>query len=489
MLIRLPKNLDKELDAKILGASLHKFTREFWPLVDPAPFVDGWHIGAISEFLEAISAGQITHGVINIPPRFMKSLNCAVMWPAWEWAGRPSLKYLGASYAESLAIRDAVKMRRLIDSRRYQELWGHKFRWNDDQNAKKRMENTAGGHRISVGRDGATGDGGDRVICDDPVSAKEAASKIILEGANSWWDETMSSRLNDRKTGAKLIVMQRLAQNDLTGHVLAQGGYEHLCLPFEYDPKIVISIPALAALKDPRTQAGQLLWPERYKPEDIPSIKKEIGSYGYAGQYAQTPAPRGGGMLKLAWFRYYGALPDSLDEYLLSWDMAFKDKKENDYVVGQYWGRKGANAYLIRQFRGHWDFPATILQFKAAATACKYARAKLVEDKANGPAVIATLKNTVPGIIEINPEGGKEARAAAVSPFIEAGNVWLPDPGSLPVDWLADFIEEIEGFPRATHDDCVDAMTQALNYMFNTKERPRVVTMDQIKQAGRGQYG
>src|SRR5262249_20898010 len=238
-----------------------------------------------------------------------------------------------------------------------------------------------------------------------------------------------------------------------------------------------------AGCRCPRQERGDLLWPERFGAQEIESLKRSLGSYAAAGQLQQRPSPAGGGLLKRHWFRYWqpaGAnlppvmvrLPDGaqqslipvglarLDEVIQSWDCAFKDLEKSDYVVGQVWGRTGSDYFLLDQIRAHMDCPATIKAVVRLSEQWPMGLAKLIEDKANGSAVIQMLARDIPGILPVTPEGGKGARAAAGRPLIEAGDIYLPHP---PVArWRDDFVEECAAFLNGAHDDQVDAMTQAL---------------------------
>jgi hypothetical protein len=218
--------------------SLREYIRMAWHVVEPStPYVHGWHIDAMCEHLEAVTAGEIRNLLITVPPRHMKSLTVSVFWPTWEWLTHPERRWLFSSYALSLAIRDSLKCRRLILSPWYQRHFGHVYALTDDQNAKLRFENDKTGYRLSTSVGGAaTGEGGDRLVCDDPHNVREADSDVIRAATLVWWDETMSTRLNDPATGARVIIGQRVHENDLAGHVLEQGGYEHLCLRCEYEP-------------------------------------------------------------------------------------------------------------------------------------------------------------------------------------------------------------------------------------------------------------
>jgi len=476
-------NARAKVERELATRHLREFVRQAWPIIEPlTPFVPGWHIDGIVEHLEAVTRGEIHQLLINVPPRHMKSLLVSVLWPAWEWILHPERRYLYSSYAASLSIRDSVKCRTLIESPWYQRFWGDRYALASDQNTKTRFDNDRSGYRIATSVGGAaTGEGGDRIVCDDPHNVQEAESDSIRKSTTDWWDLVMSTRVNDPRTAAKVVVMQRCHQQDLSGHLLAQGGWEHLCLPAEYEgPTRATSI----GFVDPRENLGDLLWPERFGPREIEALKISLGSYGTAGQLQQRPSPAGGGIFKRHWFRYYqprGAnlppvivrLPDGtlrsieaveapqrVDEQLQSWDCSFKDLLTSDYVVGQVWARKGARFLLGDQVRRRMDFPATVQAIRDLSQKWRGTHAKLVEDKANGSAVIQILAHEIPGLLPVNPQGGKIARAAAVSPLVEAGNVFLPHPEFAP--WVNDFIEECIQFPNGAHDDQVDAMTQAL---------------------------
>ena len=219
--------------------SLKEFTKRAWPTIEPGrEFYDNWHIDAISEHLQAVVEGDIKRLIINIPPRHMKSISVAVALPAWTWTIQPEKRFLFASYAGSLSIRDSVKCRRLIDSKWYKDHFGHTFKLTSDQNQKQRFENDQTGQRIATSVDGAlTGEGGDIIVVDDPHNVREAESSTVREGVLEWWDQAMQTRLNDPKTGAFIIIMQRVHENDLTGHILGNeyNAWDHLCLPARYE--------------------------------------------------------------------------------------------------------------------------------------------------------------------------------------------------------------------------------------------------------------
>lgn len=445
--------------------SLAFFTKQAWHVIEPGtPLRWNWHIDAVCAALEAVSRGEIRKLIINIPPGTMKSILVSVMWPAWVWTWRPEWRGLFGSYAIDLAMRDSVRCRSVVSSPWFQDRFRPDWQMSGDQNVKSYFENTAKGFRMALSVGGAgTGFRGDCVVVDDPLKAMDAESKLAREESLRWWTKTMPTRVNDPATGAFVIVMQRLHEDDLTGHMLKSGDYAHLCLPSEYEPDVPCRCGQPQCLTgplgklDPRTQPGELLFPSMFTPAVLADLRKTLGSAGYAGQHQQRPTPASGGMIKREWFKRWRALPQ-LDEVVQSWDCTFKGSDDSDFVVGQVWGRKGADFYLLDQTRARMGFGATVQAIRDMSAKWPAASAKYVEDKANGSAVIETLRRDISGIIAVNPEGGKMARAAAATPAIEAGNVYLPDNA----EWVGDFVEECAAFPRGAHDDQVDAMTQAL---------------------------
>jgi predicted phage terminase large subunit-like protein len=501
---------DRELAIKC-SQDLRVFIREAWPLLEPArPFVANWHIDTEAEHLMAVSAGEILRLLINQPPNTSKSSVVAVLWPAWEWLLKPEMRWIFASYAQTFAYRDSRKMRNLILSRGGKEtgtlferrgyqgvlrLLGQHWTLAGDQNAKGRYDTTEGGMRLATSVDGqATGDHGNRIVADDPSNPEQAHSEPDRATVRRWWDETMSTRFIDEDAAA-VIVHQRLHEADLTGHLLAKdAGWTHLCLPAEYVPNHPFTCPATRTLPsgkviagDPRTERGELLDPKRLSAKRLEALRKDLGSYAAAGQLQQQPAPEGGGLFQKDWysrrwqpgFDMRGlSLRLGWDRKIQSWDMAFKDTKGSDFVVGQLWGLHGADAYLLAQVRGRFDFTATCHVVRALTDFEPAATAKLVEDKANGTAVINVLRSKIGGLIPVEPKGGKYARAAAVAPLHESRNIILPAANTIPCPshymdadgqrheltptTVADWIHEHTVFPAGANDDQVDAMSQAL---------------------------
>ena len=448
-----------DIKRELCKRSLAYFAKEAWQHVEPGyDYTHGWHIDAICAHLEACSEGQIRNLVINMPPRHMKSLLVSVFWPVWTWIWRPDSRWLFAAYAESLSVRDSVKARRLIQSPWFQQMFGHAFYLTGDQNEKRRYDNNKTGYRIATSVGGsATGEGGDYIIADDPHNVNEAESDVIRQNALDWWDHTMSTRGNDPKTVVKVIVMQRVHQADLSGHVLSQGGYEHLCLPAEYEgSKYHTSI----GWTDPRKSRGDLLWPDRFGRDEIEDLKKRMGSRQAAGQLQQRPSAETGDIIKRAWIKRYATRPPKFDELILTLDATFTKKATSDFVALHCWGRIGTQKYLVDRVHARLGITGTIQALVDMSIRWPEAAAKLIEAKANGHAIEELLQGKINGMILWEPEGDKIARLNAVAPTFESGNVWFPETAIAP--WIEEVIEELVTFPNTVHDDDVDACSMAL---------------------------
>lgn len=456
--------LAREWIRRACEASLYEFARRFWHVVEPATaFVPGWHLEAICVHLEAITLGSkrspdrlpFRRFVLNEPPRHMKSLLVGVFWPCWVWTFRPEARWIFASYAGAFAVRDQRKCRAVLSSRLYRWLWPGVVELTKD--AEARFENGAGGHRIATSPEGVgTGEGGDYIVVDDAHRAQDASSETKRRAVLEWWDGSMSTRGNNPETAVFAVVGQRVHEEDLSGHLLARGAYRALILPAEYDGE---DRSTTGLYRDPRTEHGELLWPERFTRRAIEDLKTSMGSYVAAAQLQQRPAPKGGGIVKREWWRTYEALPAEFDERLVSWDMAFNDQPIS-FVCGQAWGRIGARYYLIDLAIGRWGFTATCAAVVDFHGKHPDILLTLIEHRANGAAVIATLREKVPGLVPVEPDGSKLARAQAVSPLIEAGNVYLPHSSIAP--WIGDFKLEWEQFPFGARNDQVDTASQAL---------------------------
>lgn len=451
--------------------SLKTFYRGCWDVVEPAmPLEWGWHLDAICEHLEAVTRGEIQKLAIFIPPGHAKSKSVAVIWPAWIWAVNPLWRSLYASYAADLAIRDSVDCRALIQSDWYEERFGAGFRLTTDQNVKSHFKNDRGGFRASFGIGGkTTGFRGDMTVVDDAHNVLEAESEKSRKRAIRWFRKSYSSRLNDKRVGRQVVIGQRVHEEDIGGYIESLGRkWEILRLPTEFDParRSVTSI----GWRDPRTERGELLFPTLFPPEVVEEIKEELGSRAYAAQHDQRPAPAEGALWLRKWWRYYDALPEKIDAWVQSWDATFEDGESSDFVVGQLWARAGADCYLVDQVRGRWSFTATLAKMRALAGHEQWGRARqtLVELAANGQAIVDVLARELSGVTGVKVgKRGKSARAAAVSPMIEAGQVRLPRGAP----WLEDFVDECTMFPHGKNDDQVDATSQALERLRKRRRR------------------
>jgi predicted phage terminase large subunit-like protein len=443
----------EQLKAELAGRHLRHFVEQAWPIVEPVQkFIPNWHIDKLCDTLERVTRGEIRRLIVNMPPGTSKSLIVSVFWPAWEWATQSHLRYLTASYSDDLTIRDNMRMRDIVTSPWFQEYFPLALR--SDQNAKTRMDTTTGGWRIatSVGGKG-TGYHPDRIIIDDPINPKEALSDASRETANTWYDATISNRGLAR--GARIVlIMQRLHIDDLAGHLIKRGGFHLVRWPMRYDAKI-------ATDDDERTEHGALLWPALFNEEMVAAQEIVYGGYNTAGQYQQWPIPLGGTMVQRDWFKFYKELPFQPTDWLQSWDCNFKNTEDNDFVCGGVWCRKGQNKYLVHRLNKQLSFPGTLDAIRKMTEDYPQATLKLIEEAANGYAVIQSLQDEIDGIVPVKPMGSKAARLAAASPTIESGHCFLPDPSIAP--WVEDFLTEVTSFPRHPHDDQVDMMSQALN--------------------------
>lgn len=466
---------------RLYAQSFSEFLRGAWSSLEPGTDLAwNWHLDAVCQFCEAMSAGDIREGVITIPPRTLKSRIITVAWPVWEWASRPETKFITASYAADLALDHSVQSRDLIRSRWFQMLFGDRFKLAGDQNVKGYYKNEAGGHRVATSVGGsATGWGADVLLADDPINVKEANSKAARDGALDWWRRVMPTRLNDPKTGRKLVVMQRVHEDDVAGWCI-DAGYTHLNLPMEYSKASRCVIPALK-WKDPRRKDGELLHAERYGRREVESLKAALGSFAFEAQFNQSPRPTDeNAMFPATKWMLWEALPlgpDGTlrrpDDTLISADLTFTGKRakasgkgftDPDYVVAQLWYRYGADRYLIDEIRGQWSFTQSKAQIAAfcqrADTAHPFPATRVVvEAKANGEALIDDLRSVIPGLIGWNPDkfGDKLQRAWAAQPLQEAGQLWLP----ARAPWLDDYRMELASFPTGKRDDRVDATSMA----------------------------
>lgn len=416
----------------------------------------GRHHRLICDYLDRIITGEIQNLMIWMPPQHGKSMAVTETFPSYFLGRYPDKRVMEVSYNDTFAQKFGRKNREKIEEFG-SRLWNIGLSQINHSASNWDLDRRLGG-MISVGFGGAaTGEGADLLIVDDPVkNRQEADSKTMRDRV---WDEYSSTFKTRVHPGAPIIiVMTRWHEDDLCGRLLSG----------EYGPVEdwrILRLPAVAEDEDDLLgrAAGESLWPEHgYDEEWLERQKGSVGSYAFAGLYQQRPAPAEGGILKRGWFQFYEKLPDGGTQ-VQSWDCTFKDGDNHDYVAGHVWQKTGANYYLVDRVHDHMGISDTMRSIRTLTAKHPRARAKLVEDKANGTAVIELLRKEISGLIPIDPQGGKIVRAQAIAPYAEAGNIFLPSPRIAP--WVHDFLEECAAFPNAAHDDDVDAMTQAINYM------------------------
>jgi predicted phage terminase large subunit-like protein len=408
------------------------------------------HLQHIRQHLDQITAGTLKRLVITVPPRHGKSELGTIRYPVFRLQQDPAQRVVIAAYSQTLANTFSRKARRIA-----QDL----LSLASDRKAVEQWDTIEGGGLRAVGVGaGITGLGANLIIIDDPVkSREEAESEAYRERVWNWYRDDLYTRLEPG--GAVVLTMTRWHEDDLAGRILGSE---------DADSWTVVNLPAIAEEGDPlQRKPGDALCPERYDIDALQDRRRVLGEYGFNALFQQRPSPPAGGLFKRSWWQTYRELPQ-LDRIITSWDLTFKDGPNSDYVVGLVIGQKGAAFYLLDCIRDRLDITETIPaivntfnRYKPVAT--------VVEDKANGPAVISMLKSKIPGLIAVNPQGGKFSRAAAISPMIEAGNVYLPERSS----WASALIEEAAAFPNAAHDDQVDALSQGLAWL---RSRPAIAT-------------
>jgi predicted phage terminase large subunit-like protein len=436
--------------------------RAFLELNPRSSFLDNWHIEHVASKLEACRRGEITRLIINVPPRSLKSHAAAVAFPAFIFGHNPSAQIICASYAQDLANKHSLDCRTLMNSERYRSLFP--TRLAPHKQSAQELGTTQNGFRLATSVGGTlTGRGADFIIIDDPLKPDEALSESLRKSVNEWYDNTLYSRLNDKRTGCIIIIMQRLHEDDLVGHVLEQEHWEHVRLPAiaEEDEAHTIRSPYRTWVA--RRKTGEALHPEREPLPVLEQLRRTLGEYNFAGQYQQSPAPQGGGMVKLEWFKRYvsGEQPAKFDMIIQSWDTANKSTELSDFSVCTTWGRKDKRLYLLHVLRKRMDYP----ELKRAVWQ-QYGIYQpdyiLIEDKASGTQLIQELiSDGMYGVTEYKPGMEKIMRMHSVTNTIEHGRVYVPTEA----DWLPAYLQELTTFPACKHDDQADSTSQALGWV------------------------
>ncbi len=457
----------QELEYELADRHFFEYFKSVWPIIEPDKDLnENWHQELIAEYLTACHLGQIKKLIINIPPRYLKSNLVTVTFPTWVWTKTPGERFMFASYASSLSNKHSNDRRAIITSEWYTKRWNN---FTVKKDSTEEFTNDARGHFLATTMQGkATGLGGNYLIIDDPHDANRAHSDVIRQNDIDAFDVKFTSRLDNPETGVIIIIMQRLHDRDLSGHLLAQEkGYTHLKVPATCEKKNIITFPVSGKIK--LRNVGDILHPSRHNSEQLEEKKIDMGSFNFAGQFQQNPAPREGGILKRAYWMRYNKVPLEFDSVMDSWDCTFKDLTTSDFVCGEVWGIIGVNKYLLHITKKKMGFIATLKAILKHREMFPQIRKTLVEDKANGSAVLEVMKQKITGMIPFEPGVlSKTERAIACEPQLESGNVYLPvkDLATFDVD---DFIDLCAAFPNAAYDDVVDSMTQILIYLGGKK--------------------
>jgi predicted phage terminase large subunit-like protein len=489
--VRVPsiEEVERRLCDSQRRGSLYRFLCLAWPVVEETPLVEGWHLEEVCAHLEAVSRGELDRLVINIPPGHTKSMAVSVIWQAWDWGPNrhPERKYMAGSFDADLSRRDSMKSKGLIQSDWYQRRWGKKadtaqlkaegYLTKDQKEpvyvvtASKDKQDTAsiwhssgGGFRFATSVGGkATGWHAHKQIIDDPTNptvikngGKQAMAQLDSDWA--WYSGTMSTRKADPNWFARVIIMQRLHAADIAGRCIAEG-YTSLVLPLNFHEKRKCVTPWGG---DRRTVEGEILQSNRTSPQSIAMLRKELGPIQAAAQLDQMPSPENGVIFQREWFNQrIRFLPPHLD-YIQSWDFTFKKTADSDYVVGTQWAWGGGKFYLLDIVRQKVGFLGGLQMVKDFRQ--KWIRVNhkiLIEDKANGTAIMEVLDFEIPGIIPYSPSDSKEARANSVSGYWEAGDVLIQEDCPL----VDEAVSEHTMFPRGEYDDIMDSCNQGLLYM------------------------
>lgn len=466
--------------------SLSTFFKRAWTSLDSSPYQHNWHVDLVSAEAEKLVTGEERRLIVNVPPRTGKSTLLSVAFIAWVWAqsikgpiSGPQTSFMCASYGQSLSYDHSIKCRNLIMSPWYQKHWGHRFKMKDDRNAVGFFENDKGGYRIatSVGA-GLTGLGSSAIIIDDPANTVDVVSEAERQSVINWYSQSLSTRLNDPKTGIMLLVQQRQHENDLTGYLLDTEAemWNHIVLRMRFENNPLLPY-------DVRTEEGELLWPSRVPEEEVAKLEKTLGSYGAAGQLQQRPEPKGGGLLKPADWKLFPPENQEDDwkkdgvvcwppfEFVLgSLDSSYTEKTMNDPSAMSMWGlwhdRTGApKIVMIHAWQDRLSFNPLVMR---VGNNCRKFKPDvlLIESKASGISVAQEIQRVFGAsdwsTVLIVPRGDKVARVLSVQGLFEEGLIHAPDRV-----WAQMVIDQCASFPMGKHDDLVDTVSMALAYFRN----------------------
>ena len=467
----------------LLRNDLATFIARAFKHVDPqGQFSSNWHLDLIADRLTKVYRGSIRRLIITVPPRSLKSICASVAFPAWVLGRDPSRRIICASYGQELANKLARDTISVMQASWYERAFATRLA---NRAATADFETTQRGGRRATSVGGVlTGLGGDLIIIDDPVKPDEALSDVQRQAANDWFDNTLYSRLNDKRTGAIVVIMQRLHLDDLVGHVLEKEDWEIVNLPAMATDDEDWTYDTLFGKRRHRRLQGEALHPQREPLPTLEALRNMLGTYAFSAQYQQAPVPIGGGMVKRDWFLAYeeSDLPASFDAIVQSWDTAIKESQLADYSVCTTWGIKDKICYLLDVLRKRMAYPDLKRAVNAQAQRWK-PQTILIEDKASGSQLIQELRNEIRGIKGVKPEGDKVMRMHAQTATIEGGFVRLPKQAP----WLPDYLYELTTFPKSKYDDQVDSTSQALKWITVDGADPNfLIYMKQLYERERG---
>jgi predicted phage terminase large subunit-like protein len=435
--------------------------RCFHDLNPQAELALNWHLEVIAAKLTAVREGKIRRLIINLPPRHLKSLMASIAYPAWCLGHDPSAQILCVSYAQDLADKLARDCRSIMLSQWYRQIFPTRLAAH--RQAVQEFLTTCQGYRLATSNGGVlTGRGADIILIDDPLKPEEALSDARRQATNEWYDHTLYSRQNDKRHGAIVVIMQRLHEDDLVGHVLGQEEWEVVRFPAIAEADEVHDIETIWRPRSFTRRQGDALHPEREPLDTLDRIRRTLGEYNFAGQYQQTPAPLGGGMVKAEWFKRYAPnnRPESFERIIQSWDTANKATELSDFSVCTTWGVRGKDLFLLNVLRKRLEYPALKRAVREQHSQFD-ANVVLIEDKASGTQLIQELiADGFHRVKRYKPECDKIMRLHAQTATIENGFVHLPEAAP----WLAEYLHEMTVFPKGKHDDQVDSTAQFLDW-------------------------
>jgi predicted phage terminase large subunit-like protein len=450
---------EQDLIKALLRSDFNSFLYRCMLTLNPgAAFMPNWHIEAIAYKLQRVRQGEATRLIVNLPPRYLKSLTVSVIFPAFLLGHNPRLKIFGISYGTELSAKHAADFRAIVESDWYRRAFPN---MRISRAAESDVFTTKRGFRKSTSVNAAlTGLGGDIFIIDDPQKPVDAQSETLRNGVTQWFSNTLRSRLDNKETGVIIVVMQRVHLLDLTGYLTESS-----------DEWEVLSLPAIAEVDEPipigpgkfyHRRAGEALHPAYESLTTLEKLRNEVGFDVFAAQYEQAPVPPGGAMIRRPWLRYYDKLPDRTyqTKVIQSWDTAAKNGAQNDWSVCTTWLIHEKHFYLLQVTRGRYEYPQ--LRATAIALAERYKPDTiLIEEASTGTALAQELRQG--GMFPVRPipvERDKIGRLYVQQAKFEAGLVLFPRAAP----FLAALEAELLTFPQGKTDDQVDSISQALAY-------------------------